>query len=117
MDHDFADRFARDWEADWNSRDLDRVLAHYADDVTFQSPLIARFTGDETGIVRGKEALRAYWAEGLRRLPNLHFEVVDVRASVDTLVLNYRNQDGGLVSEVLTLRDGLVVAGLGAYAR
>jgi hypothetical protein len=31
-------------------------------------------------------------------------------------VINYRNQRGGLVNEVLTFVDGLVVAGHGTYA-
>ena len=34
---------------------------------------------------------------------------------VDTLVINYRNQTGGLVCEVLTFVDGLVVSGHGTY--
>ncbi|MFD5037530.1 hypothetical protein ACFWNI_10565 [Streptomyces sp. NPDC058377] len=38
-----------------------------------------------------------------------------MRASVDSLVIDYRNQIGGRVSEVLTFREGLVVAGFGAY--
>ncbi len=38
-----------------------------------------------------------------------------VYAGFDTLVINYRNQAGGLVNEVLTFADGLVVAGHGTY--
>lgn len=115
MDLDFARRFAAQWQDDWNSHDLDRILAHYHDDVTFSSPMIARLTGDPAGTVHGKAALRAYWAAGLERIPDLKFEVMDVRASVDALVIDYLNQIGGRVSEVLTFRDGLVVAGFGAY--
>ncbi|MGQ4485811.1 nuclear transport factor 2 family protein [Streptomyces sp. 372A] len=115
MDLEFAREFAARWQDDWNSRDLERILAHYHEDVTFSSPMIARFTGDASGTVRGKDALRAYWARGLELIPDLEFEVMDVRAGVDTLVIDYRNQIGGRVYEVLTLRDGLVIAGLGAY--
>ncbi|MFF5337632.1 nuclear transport factor 2 family protein [Streptomyces sp. NPDC013181] len=115
MDLAFARAFAARWQDDWNSHDLERILAHYHEDVTFSSPMIARFTGDPSGTVRGKEALRAYWSRGLALIPDLEFEVMDVRASVDTLVIDYRNQIGGRVYEVLTFRDGLVSAGLGAY--
>jgi hypothetical protein len=38
-----------------------------------------------------------------------------VRAGVDSLVIDYRNQIGGRVYEVLTFRDGRIVAGFGAY--
>ncbi|MYQ51454.1 MULTISPECIES: nuclear transport factor 2 family protein [unclassified Streptomyces] len=115
MDLAYARRFAARWQDDWNSHDLDRVLAHYAEDVTFSSPMIARLTGDEAGTLHGKAALRAYWFTGLEKIPDLEFEVIDVRAGVDALVIDYRNQIGGRVYEVLTFRDGLIVSGFGAY--
>ncbi|WP_327298247.1 MULTISPECIES: nuclear transport factor 2 family protein [unclassified Streptomyces] len=115
MDLEFAQKFAAEWREDWNSHDLERILAHYHEDVTFSSPMIARFNGDTSGTVRGKDELRAYWRTGLARIPDLHFDVMDVRAGVDSLVIDYRNQIGGRVYEVLTFRDGLVIAGFGAY--
>ncbi|WP_405411782.1 nuclear transport factor 2 family protein [Streptomyces decoyicus] len=115
MDLAFAERFAGEWVAAWNSHDLERVLAHYTDDVVFASPRIVQLMGGSSGEVRGKDALRAYWAEGLRQLPDLHFTVEDVRASVDTVVINYRNERGQAVAEVLTFREELVCRGFGAY--
>jgi RimJ/RimL family protein N-acetyltransferase len=67
------------------------------------------------GVLRGKAAIRDYWTTALRGLPDLHFEVIGTYAGVDTLVVNYRNQRGGLVNEVLTFADGLVVHGRGTY--
>ena len=115
MDLAFAQRFAADWAAAWNSHDLERILEHYTDDVVFASPKIVQLMGEPTGEVRGKEALRAYWGKGLQHLPDLHFTVEDVRASVDTVVINYRNERQQPVAEVLTFRDGRVSRGLGAY--
>lgn len=46
--------------------------------------------------MRGKQALRAYWMLALERVPDLRFELLGVYVGVDTLVLNYRNQAGGL---------------------
>ncbi|MBV6696792.1 nuclear transport factor 2 family protein [Kitasatospora aureofaciens] len=115
MDHAFATTFAQEWAAAWNAHDLERILAHFTDDVVFASPRILEILGDPSGEVRGKEALRAYWAKGLQHLPDLHFTIEDVRASVDTLVINYRNEQGRPVAEVLTFRDDLVCRGLGAY--
>ncbi|MFJ9841318.1 nuclear transport factor 2 family protein [Kitasatospora sp. NPDC101155] len=94
---------------------MERILAHFTEDVVFASPRIVGIIGDPSGEVRGKDALRAYWAKGLEHLPDLHFTVEDVRASVDTLVINYRNERGRAVAEVLTFRDGLACRGLGAY--
>lgn len=59
MDAEFAERFAEEWQAAWNSHDIERILAHYADDVVFQSPYVAHRFQDPAGEVRGKEALRS----------------------------------------------------------
>jgi hypothetical protein len=100
---------------DWNSHDLERILAHYSEDVVFSSLRIVAFLGDPAGEVHGEDALRAYWAKGLELLPDLHFTIEDVRACVDSVVINYRNERGQAASEVLTFRDGLVFRGFGVY--
>ena len=114
MDNAQAQEFAAEWLAGWNAHDLDRILGHFAEDVTFSSPIAAQLLGGD-GVLRGKPALRAYWEVGLRRIPDLRFELVDVYVGVNALVINYRNQKGGLVNEVLVLRDDLVVEGHGTY--
>jgi ketosteroid isomerase-like protein len=106
--------FAEHWLAAWNEHDLEALLAHFADDVVFTSPVAAQLLGSD-GVVRGKKALRDYWTEGLRRIPDLRFEVVGVYTGVDVLVINYRNQKGGLVNEVLRFTNGLVSEGHGTY--
>ncbi|GCD19152.1 hypothetical protein CTKZ_07140 [Cellulomonas algicola] len=107
--------FAAAWVAAWNAHDVETVLDHFADDVVFTSPFAARLLPATQGVVRGKDALRAYWTEGLRRVPDLRFSVERVHAGVDVLVLGYRNQSGGVVDEVLRFVDGLVVEGHGTY--
>ncbi|GII81890.1 hypothetical protein Sru01_68720 [Sphaerisporangium rufum] len=115
MDLEQARAFAAEWAAGWNAHDLDRIMRHFADGVVFRSPLAARVVPGSDGVVRGKEALRAYWAEGLRRNPELRFEILGVYAGVDAVVINYRHQTGWEVCEVLAVEDGLVVSGWGAY--
>jgi len=60
-------------------------------------------------------ALRAYWSEGVRLIPDLRFEVLAVYAGISTVVINYRNQAGGVVCEVLTFDGPLVIQGHGTY--
>lgn len=115
MNGEDALRFVKAWEEAWNAHDIERILAHYTDDVVFQSPYIVHLFGESTGEVRGKEALRHYWSLGLEKIPTLRFTIDDVRLSVDTLVINYQNQDGHAISEVLRLREGQVFWGCGAY--
>ncbi|MEU6432562.1 nuclear transport factor 2 family protein [Microbispora sp. NPDC046973] len=114
MDHVAVRKFVDSWVTAWNAHDVDAVLAHFAEDVTFRSPVAAQLVGGD-GTIRGKAALRAYWTEGLRRIPDLRFEVLGSYVGVDCLVVNYRNQKGGLVNEVLIFDGPLVVEGYGTY--
>ncbi len=114
MDLTEAQAFAEQWVKDWNAHDVDALLEHFTDDVVFTSPAAVRLLGGD-GVIRGKEALRKYWSEGVRLIPDLHFEVLAVYVGIATLVINYRNQAGGLVNEVLTFNGGLVSEGHGTY--
>ena len=111
MDPEFAARFVDDWLAGWNAHDLDALLAHFTDDVVFTSPVAVRVIAGSDGVIRGKAALRQYWSQGLRLIPDLHFEMINAYVGVDTLVINHRNQRGGLVCEVLTFDGDRVVSG------
>jgi ketosteroid isomerase-like protein len=115
MDLQEAHEFVAAWLRAWNDHDLDRVLDHFSDDVVFTSPVAAQLLAGSEGVIRGKAALRHYWSEGLRRIPDLHFEVVGVYLGVDVLVINYRNQRGNLVNEVLTFDGPHVRWGHGTY--
>jgi ketosteroid isomerase-like protein len=42
MDNTEAAPFVADWLAAWNAHDVEAVLAHFADDVLFSSPIAAR---------------------------------------------------------------------------
>lgn len=114
MNHAEAQAFARQWAEDWNAHNIDALLEHFTDDAVFTSPVAVRILGGD-GVIRGKEALRRYWSEGIRLIPDLRFEVLAVYAGISTLVINYRNQAGGLVCEVLTFEGSLVKEGHGTY--
>jgi hypothetical protein len=107
--------FAEEWCAAWNRRDVDAVLAHFHDDVVFTSPVAAEVVPESAGVVRGKQALRQYWCAALAAVPDLHFDVIGVYGGASVLVINYRNQKGGLVNEVLEFDGDLVRRGHGTY--
>lgn len=116
MDVVEAHEFAQRWVDGWNAHDLDAVLAHFTDDAEFASPVAAQLLPDSGGILRGKPAIREYWTVGLQRVPDLHFDVIDVYVGVNIVVINYRNHVRGLVNEVLHLNaEGLVERGYGTY--
>jgi ketosteroid isomerase-like protein len=116
MTHDEAQRWAEQWIEEWNRHDVEAVLAHFADDVEFVSPVAATVTGDPTGVVRGKDALRAYWTKALASHSDLHFELDDVHLGIDALVVRYHNQAGRSCLEVAAFdADGKVARGWGLY--
>lgn len=107
--------FAKDWSAAWNSHDVEAVLTHFHDDVVFTSPVAAELVPGSAGVVRGRAALRQYWTTALAALPELRFEVVGVYQGQSVLVINYRNERGRLVNEVLDFDGDRVRRGHGTY--
>ena len=100
-----AQKLADDWVAAWNAHDLEAILAHYADDVEFTSPFVARLTGDPSGLVRGKAALRDYFARGLAAYRALRFELREVLVGVGSVTLYYQSVNALSAAEVLYLDD------------
>jgi hypothetical protein len=107
--------FVEAWLKAWNRRDVDAVLAHFHDDVVFSSPVAAQVMPDSNGVVHGKAALREYWCAALKTMPFLRFELVAIYQGESVLVINYRNQSGSLVNEVLEFDGDLVSRGHGTY--
>lgn len=111
------DKFAQEWVNAWNSRDLDAVLAHYRDDFEMSSPFIVQIAGVASGVLRGKEAVRAYWSAALSRMPELHFDPIATMAGVDSAVIHYRGPGGRLCAEVFAFdADGLVCKAAAHYS-
>jgi ketosteroid isomerase-like protein len=107
--------FGAQWVTAWNAHDVESVLEHFHEDVVFTSPVAADLVPESGGVIHGKSALRDYWTRALGRIPNLRFVVEAVYQGIDTIVIEYRNQDGGLVSEVLRFTGNLVTEGHGTY--
>ncbi len=100
-----ADRigeFEREWIAAWNAHDIDRILAHYRDDVRFVSPLAAR-AGAPHGEVRGRPALRDYFERGLAGYPTLRFQPIAALAGVRSIALYYHAVEDRQAIEVMEL--------------
>lgn len=109
--------FACGWVAAWNSHDIDAILQHYRDDVVLISPVASKLLGDASGIVRGKAALRNYFARGLEAYPDLRFELLDVMRGLSSVVLCYVNQKGTKTAEFMELdADGKVARVVANYS-
>jgi hypothetical protein len=66
-------RWAQAWIDRWNAGDVDAMLAHYRDDVRFESPMAELVTG--SAVVEGRAALREYWERALARIRPVQFQL------------------------------------------
>ena len=94
---EYAEHFAEEWIAAWNSHDLPRILKHYRDDFEMSSPRIAVIAGETSGILRGKKAVGAYWAKALAMMPDLHFTLTAIYLGADSIALHYEGVRGPAV--------------------
>ena len=104
IDKAFAEQFAAEWIAAWNSHDLERVLAHYTDDFEMSSPLIRQIVSEPSGKLKGKPAVRAYWAKGLAAIPDLRLELTEILIGAESVTLIYKGHRG-LSAEVFVFDD------------
>jgi tagatose-1,6-bisphosphate aldolase non-catalytic subunit AgaZ/GatZ len=96
IDRAWAERFADDWIAAWNSYDLNAILSHYAEDVVFHSPR------NWTKALQGKD---------------LRFHLERVYVGSDSLSISYRNHRAQHVVETFVFNaDGLVNKSIATYA-
>ncbi|MBR0813392.1 nuclear transport factor 2 family protein [Bradyrhizobium diazoefficiens] len=91
----------RTWIEAWNSRDLERVLTLYDEAAVMTSDRIPALGFDASGTLRGKDALRAYWGKALGLVPELHFSLIELFASPDSVVVFYANERGKKICEYL----------------
>ena len=117
IDPTWARQFAEDWIDAWNAHDLDRILAHYADDFEMTSPLIVERMNKPSGTLKGKAAIRPYWRIGLNVTPPLKFELIEVLVGIDSVTLYYRRTSGKMAAETLIFNgQGQVIKGMAHYS-
>ncbi len=113
-----ANRFASDWIAAWNAHDLDRIMQHYAEDVKYFSPFIAKLSDNTSGMLQGRDEIKGYLANGLAAYPDLHFKLLHLFVGVRSLTLYYQSVNNLLAAEVFEFdADGLVLRVQCHYSR
>jgi ketosteroid isomerase-like protein len=97
-----ADAFADAWMDAWNSHDVARIVAHYHQDVEYNSPFVARIAGE--GRLIGRDAVRDYFSAALDRYPDLHFGPErSVAAGTGSISIVYTSVENLLAIETLVL--------------
>ncbi|WP_269235430.1 nuclear transport factor 2 family protein [Flavobacterium flavigenum] len=102
-------KFAKQWIESWNSHDLEDIMKHYADDIQITTPMLKLAAGIESGSIQGKEEVRAYWEKALIKIPDLHFELIEVTSGIDSVALYYKSVMNKMAVEVMFFNEnGLV---------
>ena len=104
---DAARHFASEWIDAWNRHDLESILSHYSEAVTFTSPFAIKLLSARDGVVRGLPALRKYFEIGLAAYPDLKFFLRHVAVGVESVTLIYQSVKGLLAAETMVLDDHL----------
>ncbi len=100
-------KFAHEWLEAWNKHDVDLIMKHYADSIEFCSPVVQKVLGYPDGIVKGIDNLRDYFSRQLKKFSTLHFQLLDVFASPQSIVLYYKINRGLLAAEVMVLNSDM----------
>lgn len=98
-----AQQIATKWLESWNSHDLDSIMQHYSEKIEFVSPFAVKLLGDSTGTVRGKEALKDYFAKGLAAYPDLKFHLHKILISVRSITIYYESVNNLMAAEVMEI--------------
>lgn len=105
---------AERWFDGFNNKDLEGLLSLYDDHAEHFSPKLKIRQPETNGMVRGKAALRAWWADAFDRLPTLQYLPTTYTANDERVFMEYiRRVDGEpdmLIAEVLDVKDDLIVA-------
>ncbi len=108
------ENIAKRWFDGFNNKDLEGLLSLYDDHAAHFSPKLKIRQPETNGMVTGKAALRAWWADAFDRLPTLQYLPTTYTANDTRVFMEYiRRVDGEpdmLIAEVLEVKDGLIVA-------
>ena len=104
---------ARDWLACFEHRDVDRLVALYAEDARHTSPKLRMQKPGTGGQIVGRAALWTWWADAFRRLPELKYVERTLTADGKRVWMEYLrfvpNEPDLPVAEVLEVENGLIV--------
>lgn len=107
-------QIARRWLACFESHDVEALVALYADDARHTSPKLRVQRPETGGFLIGKAALRDWWADAFRRLPQLRYVEQSLTADGERVFMEYLRKNPGEadlpVAEVLEVRAGKIVA-------
>jgi len=101
------------WVDAFNARDLEAILALYADDIVTETPLLLKLGRDGEPRLAGKTAVRDYFARALAAAGPIRFTPIHLAVEGEVALLEYDREapHGGRpgVVERFVIREGRIV--------
>lgn len=98
----------------FNARELDALIALYAEDAVHVTPKARALHPETEGRVVGRDALRAWWKDSFDRYSDIAYDPLHVTADENCVWMEYRrrvpNEPELAVAEILQIREGLIFA-------
>ena len=109
-----TDQIAHQGLAAFNAHDLEALLALYDEDALHYSPKLKLHMPETEGYIKGKAALRTWWADAFERLPGLRYLLTNLTAGEQSVFMEYTRQLPGeadmLVAEVLEIDKKIIAS-------
>jgi hypothetical protein len=106
-------QITHDWIRAFNEQNIQNLLALYHNDAEHFSPKLKIHQPESNGFIKGKPAMKAWWADAFERLPSLQYVLVNLIVDDKQVFMEYlRKVDGEAemkVGEVLEIEEGLIV--------
>lgn len=105
-------RIALKWFEAFNKHDVETLLLLYTDKARHYSPKLKARRPETNGWVTGKDQLREWWNDAIKRLPTLHYELLKLTADEGQVFMEYirhvEGEEDVRVGEVLEIYNGVI---------
>jgi ketosteroid isomerase-like protein len=105
---------AHEWFAAFNAHNLEKLLSLYDDNAQHFSPKLKIRHPETNGLIKGKDALRAWWRDAFNRLPTLNYEVVRLTPYENRVFMEYirhvQGEEDLYVGEMLEMENEKIIA-------
>lgn len=98
-----AQSLAKQWIDAWNRHDLTSIMGLYSNEIRFYSPYIVKLEMNAEGVISDKNELEKYFGKALGIYTDLHFELTEVLAGADSVILYYRSVNNRMAAEMMML--------------
>jgi hypothetical protein len=105
---------AKLWLKAFNDHNLEHLLELYDEDAIHFSPKLKIRLPETFGLIKGKDALRAWWSDAFRRLPELAYREISLTADEHKVFMEYLRvvpgEEDMNVAELLIIENNLIVS-------